>query len=133
MKEKMEQGLKTFYMGFKQSSLYNIIAILIILIGLLFFPTGRIIANMFSRGPFVAGPYISLSLMLIVFILYTRVYLYVFVVFLFLFSSFISFIGIAMGSISGREIIVFFLPIILFLILNIFLAVFSYGYKKEPK
>ena len=64
--------------------------ILIILLGLLFFPTGNIIFEVFSKGPFIAGPYIMLTLMFFAFAFYKNIYLYLFVIGLFIISSFIS-------------------------------------------
>ena len=102
-----------------------------VLFGLLFLPTGKFITDIFSKGPFIAGPYIMLILMAIVFCLYKNIYLYLFHIILFGFSSLISFIGIAMGSEEGTEVLVFFYPIIIFLIINICIAIFTYKYKKE--
>ena len=45
------------------------VMILIVFLGVLFFPTGNFIFEVFSKGPFVAGPYIMLTLMFFVFAL----------------------------------------------------------------
>jgi len=104
--------------------------LLIVLIGIIFFPTGAIIANVFRGGPFVAGPYIALVLMLVTFALYVNVFLYMLAIFYFGLCSIISFIGIGMGSIKGEEVIYFFIPIVIFLLINITVAIYSYKYKK---
>ncbi len=128
---KMEQKMETFYKWFKQSKLYYLTIFLVIFLGILFIPTGRFIADMFDGGPFIAGPYITLILMFIVFTLYTNIYLYLFSIALFIFSSLVSFVGIAMGSIKGSEVLIFFLPIAIFLIINVYIATFTYKYKKR--
>lgn len=128
---KMEQEMETFYKWFKQSKLYHLTIFLVIFLGILFIPTGRFIADMFDGGPFIAGPYITLLLMFIVFTLYTNIYLYLFSIALFIFSSLVSFVGIAMGSIKGSEVLIFFLPIAIFLIINVYIATFTYKYKKR--
>ena len=103
--------------------------ILIIFLGLLFFPTGNIIFEVFSKGPFIAGPYIMLTLMFFTFAFYKNIYLYLFVTGLFIISLLISFVGIAMGSTNGYEVLVFFLPIGILLVINICVALFTYRYK----
>lgn len=126
---KREDRIKNFYFKFKQSELYYMVMVLIVFLGVLFFPTGNIIFEVFSKGPFVAGPYIMLTLMFFVFALYKKIYLYLFVIVLFIISSLISFVGIAMGSTNGYELLFFFLPIIILLVINIFVALFTYKYK----
>ncbi|WP_062552210.1 hypothetical protein [Peptoniphilus phoceensis] len=128
-KLKREDRLKNFYLKFKQSRLYYGVMILIILLGLLFFPTGNIIFEVFSKGPFIAGPYIMLTLMFFAFAFYKNIYLYLFVIGLFIISSFISFVGVAMGSTNGDELLLFFLPIVILLVINICIALFTYKYK----
>lgn len=128
-KLKREQIIKNFYLKFKQSGLYYTGMILIIFLGLLFFPTGNIIFEVFSKGPFIAGPYIMLTLMFFTFAFYKNIYLYLFVTGLFIISLLISFVGIAMGSINGYEVLVFFLPIGILLVINICVALFTYRYK----
>lgn len=128
-KIKLEDELKNFYSKFTQSKLYYTVMILIVLLGLLFFPAGRIIFEVFSKGPFIAGPYIALTLMFFAFALYKKIYLYLFVIGLFIISSLISFVGIAMGSTNGYELLFYFLPIVIFLVINIFVALFTYKYK----
>ena len=128
--EKIEKRIKEFYYCFKNSSLNSIVASLVVLLGILFFPTGRIIFSMFKGGPFVTGPYISLVLMLLIFALYTNFFLYLFVIVLFISSAILSFIGIAMGSTGGNDVFIFFIPIIVFLAINIFIAFYTYKYKK---
>lgn len=126
---KIEDSLKNFYLKFKQSKLYYAVMTSIILLGVLFFPTGNIIFEVFSNGPFIAGPYIMLTLMFFAFAFYKKIYLYLFVIGLFIISSLISFVGIAMGSTNGYELLFFFLPIIILLVINIFVALFTYKYK----
>lgn len=128
-KLKREDRLKKFYLKFKQSKLYYGVMILIILLGVLFFPTRNIIFEVFSKGPFIAGPYIMLTLMFFAFAFYKNIYLYLFVIGLFIISSFISFVGIAMGSTNGDELLLFFLPIVILLVINICVALFTYKYK----
>lgn len=128
-KLKREEIIKNFYLKFKQSGLYYTGMILIIFLGLLFFPTGNIIFEVFSKGPFIAGPYIMLTLMFFTFAFYKNIYLYLFVTGLFIISLLISFVGIAMGSINGYEVLVFFLPIGILLVINICVALFTYRYK----
>ena len=103
---------------------------LIILAGGIFFPTGTIIVNVFRSGPFIAGPYIALVLMLLIFALYKSVILYILAMLYFGLCSVISFIGIGMGSTKGEEVIYFFIPIVIFLLINITIAIYSYKYKK---
>lgn len=128
-KLKREEIIKNFYLKFKQSGLYYTGMILIIFLGLLFFPTGNIIFEVFSKGPFIAGPYIMLTLMFFTFAFYKNIYLYLFVTGLFIISLLISFVGIAMGSTNGYEVLVFFLPIGILLVINICVALFTYRYK----
>ena len=128
-KLKREEIIKNFYLKFKQSGLYYTGMILIIFLGLLFFPTGNIIFEVFSKGPFIAGPYIVLTLMFFTFAFYKNIYLYLFVTGLFIISLLISFVGIAMGSTNGYEVLVFFLPIGILLVINICVALFTYRYK----
>ena len=128
-KLKREEIIKNFYLKFKQSGLYYTGMILIIFLGLLFFPTGNIIFEVFSKGPFIAGPYIMLTLMFFTFAFYKNIYLYLFVTGLFIISLLISFVGIAMRSINGYEVLVFFLPIGILLVINICVALFTYRYK----
>lgn len=70
-----------------------------------------------------------LTLMFFAFVFYKKIYLYLFVIVLFIISSLISFVGIAMGSTNGYELLFFFLPIIILLVINIFVALFTYKYK----
>lgn len=128
-KLKREEIIKNFYLKFKQSGLYYTGMILIIFLGLLFFPTGNIIFEVFSKGPFMAGPYIMLTLMFFTFAFYKNIYLYLFVTGLFIISLLISFVGIAMGSTNGYEVLFFFLPIGILLVINICVALFTYRYK----
>lgn len=130
-KKIVSNKIEIFYTWFKQSKLYYLTIFLVIFLGILFIPTGRFIADVFYGGPFIAGPYIALILMFVVFTLYTNVYLYLFSIALFIFSSLVSFVGIAMGSINGSEVLIFFLPIVVFLIINICIAAFTYKYKKR--
>ena len=104
--------------------------LLIVLIGIIFFPTGTIIVNVFRGGPFIAGPYIALVLMLLIFALYKSVILYILAMLYFGLCSVISFIGIGMGSTKGEEVIYFFIPIVILLLINITIAIYSYKYKK---
>ncbi len=127
----MNKKIHEFYVDFNKSKLYHPIMLLIILIGGIFFPTGQIIANVFRGGPFIAGPYIALVLMLFTFALYANVFLYILAILYFCFASIISFVGIGMGSIDGKEVIYFFVPIVVFLFINISTAIYTYKYKKK--
>lgn len=124
-----EEILKKFYTKFKENTLYYIIMVLIILTGLLFNPFSDLVFNLFDKGPFVACPYIMLSLMFVVCLLYRNVFLYVFTVVLFTLSLVLSYIGVAMGSRNESEVIYFFLPIILLFLLNLIIAVITHKYK----
>ena len=46
-----------------------------------------------------------------------------------LFYGSMSIIGIAMGSTNSDELLLFFLPIVILLVINICVALFSYKYK----
>ncbi|HKM39489.1 MAG TPA: hypothetical protein VJ036_04385 [bacterium] len=127
---KVGERLSGFYCWFKNNPLSYVIIALIIILGITFFPTGKIIADVFHRGPFVAGPYISLFLMFVVCALYTNIYLYLFMIVLFLACTLLSFVGIAMGSTTVKEILLFFLPVASILFINISIAVLTYKYKK---
>ncbi|RVU55496.1 hypothetical protein [Anaerosphaera multitolerans] len=127
--KKTENKIRKFYLIFKQSGFYYGILIAVVFLGLLLFPTGEIIQLIFPSGPFIVGPYIMLILMLIAFSLYKYITLYLYVLVLFIINTLISFIGVAMGSRDGIEVLIFFLPIAIFLIINIFIAVLTYKYK----
>ena len=74
-KLKREDSLKNFYLKFKQSKLYYVVMILIVLLGVLFFPTAEVY-DVFPAGSFIAGPYIMLTLMFFAFALYKKILLY---------------------------------------------------------
>ena len=128
-KLKREESLKNFYLKFKHSKLYYAVMILIVFLGVLFFPTGNVIFEVFPNGPFIAGPYIMLSLMFFTFAFYKNIFLYLFVIGVFVISSLISFIGVGMGSTDGNQVLFFFLPILILLAINIYVALFTYKYK----
>ena len=129
MNMKNNAKFEAFYLKFKQSELYFVLMIVIVFLGGLFFSFGDFVFKYIPYGPFVFGPYIMLILMLIVFTLYKNIFLYLFVITLFIINSLLSFVGIAMGSTIYYDIILYFIPVIIFLIINIRVAIVTYKYK----
>lgn len=125
----MANKMESFYIWFRKSQLYYGIMFVIIFIGVLFYPASPIF-NLFKYGYFVAGPIIALMLMLAVFVLYKSIFLYLAVILYTITSLFLTFIGVAMGVRSWLDLIVFFLPIIIVIIISLWIAIFTYKYKK---
>lgn len=129
MADKIERKLKTFYTWFGKSRLYYGIMVLIIFAGVLFYPASPAF-SLFNYGHFIAGPIIALMLMLVVFILYRNIFLYLAVILYTVVSILLTFIGAAMGVRTWWDLIAFFLPIIIVIIINICIAIWTYKYKK---
>lgn len=125
----MKNRLEKFYEKFAGSRISILVAILVVLLSLVFFPTGSFIADVFATGPIIAGPYIMLALMLIVFALYFNFFLYVYIMGMFILSILVSIIGIGIGRVHGTGVLMFFVPILIFLFFNMFVGFFTYKYK----
>lgn len=131
MKHSKDSGpvIKKYYSRFYKSASYYIVLSLIILIGLIFNPFGEVVFNVFDKGPFVACPYIMLTLMFFVCLLYKNVFLYIFTIGLFVLSLILSYVGVGMGSRYNHEVVNFFAPILLLFLLNIIIAIITHRYK----
>lgn len=121
--------IKKYYSRFNKSASYYIVMSLIILIGLVFNPFGEVVFNVFDKGPFVVCPYIMLTLMFFVCLLYKNVLLYIFTIGLFILSFILSYVGVGMGSEYNHEVVNFFTPILLLFLLNIIIAILTHRYK----
>lgn len=127
-----EHKIKDFYSNFYNSKRYVSGMLLIVLIGLLFFPLSPTM-DLFPYGPFYAGPYSTLILMFFICTFYKNIILYLYIIVQFLISMFIPTIGVIMGSRYTSELVSYFLPIFIFLIINISTAIFTYKYKDSFK
>lgn len=133
----MNQKLLNFYENFRNSKAYNIVAFLIILMGLLYYPLSWPEGNPFAIltgryfNLFIIGPYILLTLMFGICFLYKHVLLYLFILLLLIPNFLLLYVAVAMGSGTSTwlDIGLFVAPIIVFLIINIITATLTYKYK----
>lgn len=135
----INQKVLNFYQDFRNSKAYNRIMFLIILVGLMYYPLawpeGNPIAILTGKylNIFIIGPYILLLLMFAICLLYKNILLYIFILLLLIPNLLLLLIGLIMGGETANfyDYALFLVPIIVFLIINISTAIFTYKYKVE--
>lgn len=143
MTTKIEQKLKSFYKWFKKSKLYYGIIVLVILVNILILPVygfksdfEPIMNPIIMSAPdllIFASPYISLVLMLIAFALYKNKILYIATILLTILNTIVPYVAVIMGSVTDKEIgriPVILLSWVVFFIIDICIAVYTYKFKK---